>query len=297
MKYILILLASLSLLSCKEKKQELKDKQKEIETGTLDSTNRYSADEIGWTTSIPSGWEVQTRENTKKNTERGLKAIEKEMNAEVDASKLIQLLNLKKGKFNSFLSTIEPYDTTDGISYEENNRRLYEVMKQTYAGQGIDARYSEDIALLDGLSFYVFNVKIYNKDKSTVILNQTMYSRLINGYDFGMTISYNGDEARKELEDIVFSSKFSKRFFAFSISVSIFPSIFAICSSIKTSALYRFLESLLSMRGSLKASTCPLAFQTVGCMNIEASMPTILSFICTMDFHQYSRMLFFSSTP
>lgn len=211
MKYILILLASLSLLSCKEKKQELKDKQKEIETGTLDSTNRYSADEIGWTTSIPSGWEVQTRENTKKNTERGLKAIEKEMNAEVDASKLIQLLNLKKGKFNSFLSTIEPYDTTDGISYEENNRRLYEVMKQTYAGQGIDARYSEDIALLDGLSFYVFNVKIYNKDKSTVILNQTMYSRLINGYDFGMTISYNGDEARKELEDIVFSSKFSKR--------------------------------------------------------------------------------------
>ena len=211
MKYILILLASLSLLSCKEKKQELKDKQKEIETGTLDSTNRYSADEIGWTTSIPSGWEVQTRENTKKNTERGLKAIEKEMNAEVDASKLIQLLNLKKGKFNSFLSTIEPYDTTDGISYEEHNRRLYEVMKQTYAGQGTDARYSEDTALLDGLSFYVFNVKIYNKDKSTVILNQTMYSRLINGYDFGMTISYNGDEARKELEDIVFSSKFSKR--------------------------------------------------------------------------------------
>ena len=35
----------------------------------------------------------------------------------------------------------------------------------------------------------------------------------------------------------------------------IFPSIFATCSSMRTSALYRFLESLLSMRGSLKAST------------------------------------------
>lgn len=211
MRYILILLATLSLLSCKEKKQDLKDKQKEIETGTLDSTNRYSADEIGWTTYIPAGWDVQTKENTQKNTERGMKAIEKEMNAEVDASDLVQLLNLKKGKFNSFLSTMEPFDTTDGISYEENNKRLYEIMKQTYAGQGIDARYSEDTALLDGLYFYVFNVKIYDKNKSTIILNQTMYSRLINGYDFGMTISYNGDDARRELEDIIFASKFSKR--------------------------------------------------------------------------------------
>ncbi len=84
---------------------------------------------------------------------------------------------------------------------------------------------------------------------------------------------------------------------AFSISLFIFSSSLARCSSIRTSALYLFLESLLSIRGSLKASTCPEAFQMVGCMNIAESMPTIFSLSRTMLSHQYFLMLFFSSTP
>ena len=56
-------------------------------------------------------------------------------------------------------------------------------------------------------------------------------------------------------------------------------------------------ESLLSTSGSLNASTCPEAFQVVGCMKMAASIPTMFSFIWTIDFHQYSRMFFFSSAP
>ncbi len=54
------------------------------------------------------------------------------------------------------------------------------------------------------------------------------------------------------------SSKLSpKRFFAFSTSLLIFSSCFATQSSIRTSARYRFLLSLLSIMGSLNDPTCP----------------------------------------
>ncbi len=77
-----------------------------------------------------------------------------------------------------------------------------------------------------------------------------------------------------------FSSKLSPNlFFALAISLFIFDSIFSQYSSINTSALYLFLESLLSIKGSLNASTCPEAFHISGCINIALSRPTILSFI------------------
>ena len=211
MKYIIILIACFSLISCKEKRQTLKDKQSELETGSLDSTHRYKADDIGWTAKVPGGWEVQSKDATKENTERGKKAIEKTINVEVDASALQQLINLKKGRFNSFLSTIEPYNEKKEGSYEANNEKLYELMKKTYADQGIKATYEEDTATIDGLSFYVFKAKIYKPDSKEVLLNQVMYSRLINGYDFGMTLSYNDEDALMELENMVFTSRFSKR--------------------------------------------------------------------------------------
>ena len=68
-----------------------------------------------------------------------------------------------------------------------------------------------------------------------------------------------------------------KRFAALAISFSIFISILATYSSTRTSALYLFLEILLSINGSLKASTCPEAFHVVGCIKIAASIPTMFS--------------------
>jgi hypothetical protein len=213
MKYTLLFITAIALFSCKQKptKQSVKDKQTELENGSLDSANLYSVKEIGWTAKIPPNWEILTREAVQKNTERGKKEIEKTFNGELDASQLKQLLNLKKDRFNSFLSTMEPYDGKEGGSYNEHNRNIYDVMKQAYEANGIYATYKEDSTEIDGLKFYVFIDELYNTDKKTVILRQVMYSRLINGFDFGMTISYNDEESMEQLKKMVFSSKFSIR--------------------------------------------------------------------------------------
>jgi hypothetical protein len=154
---------------------------------------------------------VLSKETIRENTEKGKKLIEKTYEGEVDASGLKQLLNLRKDRFNSFLSTMEHYDAGGAGSYEEYNQKLYQVMKDTYAAQGMKVEYSEDSASVDGLLFNVFTSRIYNKEGTAVILNQIMYSRLINGYDFGMTISYNSQTAHDELDKMIHHSRFSIR--------------------------------------------------------------------------------------
>lgn len=213
MKYIFICIASFWLLSCKEKekKQDLEDKQIELETGSLDSNNLYTADEIGWTVNMPMNWEVQPKNEIRRHTESGLKKIEKTLNQEVDISGLKQLLNLKKDRFNLFLSSIESYDENEIGSYSEHIYEVYDILKQTNASNDISATYREDSVEIDGLLFYVFKSTLHNKDKPEIILHQAIYSRLINGYDFGMTIIYNREESLEELKKMIFTSKFSKR--------------------------------------------------------------------------------------
>ena len=213
MKYILLIALFLFFQSCKEngKPQSLDEKQKEIDNGSLSAASIYTADEIGWTARIPAGWEILTKEQIKRNTARGKKALEESIDTEIDASGLQQLLNLRKDNFNSFLSTMEKYDTLEMGSYEENSKMLIDIMKETFGKQGIHATFSEDSATIDGLRFSVFNSTMYAPDKKQVILNLVMYSRLINGYDVGMTISYNNEDNRDELQKMLFSSKFIKR--------------------------------------------------------------------------------------
>ena len=68
------ILLCLGLSACR-KGQSLTEKQQEIETGKLDESLAYVAEEIGWSTRVPAGWDVMTKETTKKLQEQGLKAM------------------------------------------------------------------------------------------------------------------------------------------------------------------------------------------------------------------------------
>lgn len=213
MKYLCIAVAVFLLYSCKEKvkTRTIEEKQNEMEVGKLDASGVYSVEEIGWTVKLPQGWDVLTKEQLKQNTERGKEVMEESLKAEVDASGLQQLLNLRKNMLNSFLSTIEKFDPEGIGSWEENNKMIFEAVKQTFESNGVKATYSEDTALIDGLRFNVYKTNIYGPDEKEIIMYQSSYCRLINGYDVGINIIYNNEKDRKELEKMLFESMFSKR--------------------------------------------------------------------------------------
>lgn len=208
--FLLPLFILLFLAGCKSK-QTLKEKQQELETGKLNEKNNYNATEVGWSVQLPENWEVLTKQAVDGLNEKGKDLIENSSNTKIDLAGLVYLINLKKDPFNAFNSTIEPFDEKKDGSYEERNVAVVEVMKNAYESKNIHTVWERGTESINGLSFDVASGKIYSPDKTKVILSQKMYSRLINGYDFSMTMSYNNEKDLQTLLDMVTSSKFSIR--------------------------------------------------------------------------------------
>jgi len=195
---------ALSLTSCGQV-----DPNKNIDEGKVEG-NIYTSEEIGWTIEIPKGWTVIDKKKTKETNEKGLKALEETMEGEIDYSGLKNLISLQKDQFNIFQSTSEPFELEYEGEWEENNSALKEIIYTTYLNQGMKTDSSATtIEKIDGLEFHKYSFTIYSP-KGEVILKQIIFSRLINGFDFGVNINYNNDKDRDELLKVFMNSKFKK---------------------------------------------------------------------------------------
>ena len=198
-----ILLFLTVLFSCKT------DSNKQIDEGKI-TENTYHSEEIGWTMEIPKDWNVTHKSDLDKRTKKGLDAISETAGIEIDASGLKQLLNFQKNQFNIFQSTSEPFEEEYEGEWEENNDGLKELIYMTYLEKGIRTDSTETKTIkIDGLEFESSEFTIYSP-KGEVILNQIMFSRLINGLDFGVNINYNNESDKKEMLDAWLNSKFKK---------------------------------------------------------------------------------------
>jgi len=182
---------------------------KNVDEGKIEG-NTYNSGEIGWKMEIPTGWAVVEKEKTKESNEKGLKALQETMDSEIDYSGLKNLISFQKDLFNIFQSTSEPFKVEYEGEWEENSAALKEIIYLTYLDQGIKADSSATTTeIIDGLEFQKYSFTIYSP-KGKIILNQIMYSRLINGFDFGVNINYNNDKYRDELLKVFRNSKFKK---------------------------------------------------------------------------------------
>lgn len=185
------------------------DPSKNIDEGKVEG-DIYTSQEIGWTIEIPKGWTVIDKDKTKETNEKGLKALEETIGGEIDYSGLKNLISFQKNQFNTFQSTSEPFELEYEGEWEETNSALKEIIYTAYLNQGIKADSSATtIEKIDGLDFHKYIFTIYSP-KGDVILKQIMFSRLINGFDFGVNINYNNDKDRDELLKAFRNSKFKK---------------------------------------------------------------------------------------
>lgn len=208
--FILCLFIFLFVTGCNGQ-QTVKEKQQELEAGKLDEKNVYKAAEVGWTVQLPENWEVLTKREIARLNDKGKETIERSSNTTINDSGLVYLINLKKDAFNSFVSTIEPFSEEKDGSYAGHNTLTLEMMKKAYESKKISCDCEEGKGKLNDLEFDIFTCKIYNPGKTKVILNQKMYSRLINGYDFAMTLIYNNEKDLQTMNDMINKSKFSIR--------------------------------------------------------------------------------------
>lgn len=186
------------------------DPNKNVDEGKVER-NLYTSGEIGWTIEIPKGWTVVDKEEKQAANEKGKKAIEETIKEDFDFSRLKNLIGFQKNQFNIFQSTSEPFELEYEGEWEENNSELKKILFATYKNQGIKADSSTtSIEKIDGLDFHTYSFTIYSP-KGVVILKQLLFSRLINGYDFGVNLNYNNDKDRDELLRVFRNSKFKKK--------------------------------------------------------------------------------------
>jgi len=204
MKPALILFAALILLTvaCKhgnDKQPDAGDVKGEL----------YTCPEIGWSIHIPTGWNIISRDQLQAADDKGKSAIEKEAGQSVDIKGLKHLISFQKDKFDFLGSTYEPYPG-DIASYDSANHALDQLLYSTYVNQGITADTLSSTIIVGGLQFNAFYVNITSPN-GAVLLHQVLYSRLINGYDFGVNINYTNDTCKKVMMDAFMNSTFDKK--------------------------------------------------------------------------------------
>jgi len=190
------------MISCGQR-----DPNKQIDEGNIEGET-YTSQEIGWTIQIPKGWTVISKDKIEVVTEKGLEAIE-EVAGRIDYSGLKHLISFQKNQFNIFQSTSEPAKLEYEGEWQENNKKLNKVIHAAYVNQGIKIDTSSTKATISGLDFEVFKCTIYGPD-GKVILFQELYSRYINGYDFGVNINYNNNNDKEKMMEVWIKSKFKK---------------------------------------------------------------------------------------
>jgi len=139
---------------------------------------------------------------------KGINAIGNVVEESIDYSGLKHLISFSRNQFNIFQSTSEPFDVEYEGEWEDNNSALKEIILTAYKNQGIRAEASEILSEeVDTLIFQKYEITIYSPE-GDIILNQLLYSRLINGFDFGVSITSNNPADKNIMLEVWLNSHF-----------------------------------------------------------------------------------------
>jgi hypothetical protein len=103
-------------------------------------------------------------------------------------------------------------DEPTGALDSHTSKEVIELMASSYAEAGVKlGQMKTGVETLDGLDFQTWQAEVLDPSGKSVLIVQKMYSRLIHGYDFAITVTTNNEPDRETLTKLVQSSKFSLR--------------------------------------------------------------------------------------
>lgn len=199
--FVLAAIAAACVSSCK-------NNSKAPDEGTVKG-QVYTDSTLGWTITIPQGWEMMTHAQLKALEQKGSDALQQSTGKKISTTDLKYLVNFRKDQFNTFSATLQPFDGTQQ-QYDSNTVSVDNLLYQTFKSQGIPADTASGKATIQGLNFRVFYCTI-NNPNGGVLLQEALFSRFMNGNDFGISITYNNDENKKAMMDALMNSSFSKK--------------------------------------------------------------------------------------
>jgi hypothetical protein len=208
------LLLTFMVIGCNtqpKSKQTLQEKQKELDAGKLDEKNIYTAEEIGWTAALPRDWKVMTKRENYLLNQKTKNVFRDDLGTDLSYSGLVNLICIEKDQFNLFVSTIQPFKELTEGDYDQHVMAIQNMMLEFYKAKGVPEEHELGAVRIDGVMFDRFCTKLYTVDKKKIILEQKLFSALINGYVFSMSMNFNNSDDEEALMHLVMNSRFYQK--------------------------------------------------------------------------------------
>lgn len=207
------ILLTLLLVSCNNK-----GLAQDFDYGRIEN-NKYYNSFFNLEMTIPTDWIVQSKEQTENLTKKGadlmagddknLKAVIKA--SDVNSAYLLTVFQYEVGvavDYNpSFMLISENLKNTPGI--KNGGDYLFHVRKMLKQSQ-VQYNYFDENFIketINGQDFFLMNASL---EYMGIKIKQVYYSTIINGFSFGIIISYVSKEQKQELDSIINSMKFRK---------------------------------------------------------------------------------------
>lgn len=163
---------------------------------------------IGWTITIPKGFSMLSKGRMEANEAKGRNALGADSSKEASADGLQHLVNFQKNQFNQFNATLAKFSGTE-IAYDKNQQLVKKMIFDAYSKQQIKIDTSSGKGEFAAKTFHAFFIKIYGPNGS-VVMDQALYSALIDGYDLSINMNSNNEIDRTLLLDAFKHSTFAK---------------------------------------------------------------------------------------
>lgn len=115
-----------------------------------------------------------------------------------------------KDRFNYFNITISPFDPDEDGPWEANMQswksQAYRNMAKLVGFEKLDT--ASSFAYIDGIAFTKFQIAVRLDDKTR--FDMVLLSRWYKGYDFCISYLNLNEESKKQIETMLFSSRFRK---------------------------------------------------------------------------------------
>jgi len=167
----------------------------------------YRCEKIGWSIDVPENWKITSEDDEFVLDSSNRAMLEKTQDTKFDLSKTRKMISFQKDESNAFESAITPMIEKYPGQYDEGCREQNKLTYKSLTSLGTRFDSSSSTEIINGHKFNTFSITMYSP-KGYVIIYQTSYFALINGFDVQMNICYNNDDDKAILLKALRNSKF-----------------------------------------------------------------------------------------
>jgi len=178
-------------------------------TSYSQNNQEYFFDNVGWTVTLPEEFALYDFIDESRNMQLS-SGMDEENDAFTDMFASQTMLLAIKDRFNYFNITITPFDPDeDGtweVSMHAGKQQAYKSMAKLISKDKLDT--ASSVEYIDGIAFSKFHIAV--RIDEDLRLDMFLLSRWHNGFDFCITYLNIDEEARKQIEMMLHSSRFRK---------------------------------------------------------------------------------------